>query len=45
MAPKRGEDDPTQSADPEYAGGANLLSLKQAQQEWREKQEGKAKDG
>jgi Cysteine-rich CPCC len=28
------EDDPTQSGDPEYKGGANLLSLNQAKAEW-----------
>jgi anaerobic ribonucleoside-triphosphate reductase len=28
------EDDPVQSADPDYAGGANKLSLNQARKEW-----------
>jgi len=28
------EDDPVQSADPNYAGGANKLSLNQARKEW-----------
>ena len=29
------EDDPTQSADPEYSGGANKKCLNQAQKEWK----------
>ncbi len=36
------EDDPVQSEDPDYAGGANRLSLNQARQEWfsnRERQQ------
>jgi hypothetical protein len=28
------EDDPTQLADPAYAGGANKISLSQAQKNW-----------
>lgn len=28
------EDDPVQSADPDYAGGANELSLNQYKKEW-----------
>ncbi len=28
------EDDPVQSADPNYAGGANTLSLKQFRKKW-----------
>lgn len=28
------EDDPVQSSDPDYAGGANELSLNQARKEW-----------
>lgn len=28
------EDDPVQSADPDYAGGANKKSLKEAKIEW-----------
>ena len=28
------QDDPVQSADPDYAGGANKLSLNQARKEW-----------
>lgn len=28
------EDDPVQSADPDYAGGANKTSLNQARKEW-----------
>jgi hypothetical protein len=31
------EDDPVQSADPGYAGGANMLSLNQAREEWAAK--------
>lgn len=31
------EDDPVQSADPDYAGGANELSLNQAKAEWLKK--------
>ncbi|QEM81961.1 CPCC family cysteine-rich protein [Halomonas binhaiensis] len=31
------EDDPVQSANPDYAGGANQQSLNQARQEWLEK--------
>ncbi|WP_420793545.1 CPCC family cysteine-rich protein [Roseinatronobacter alkalisoli] len=29
------EDDPIQSRDPDFAGGANKLSLRQAQKEWK----------
>ncbi|MBO1111681.1 CPCC family cysteine-rich protein [Bordetella petrii] len=29
------EDDPVQSADHDYSGGANALSLNQARQEWK----------
>ncbi|MBR4901164.1 MAG: hypothetical protein IKZ46_09515 [Victivallales bacterium] len=29
------EDDPTQSKDPDFAGGANELSLKEARAKWR----------
>lgn len=32
------EDDPTQSADPTYAGGANRMSLVQARISWKERQ-------
>jgi anaerobic ribonucleoside-triphosphate reductase len=28
------EDDPVQSAEPDYAGGANKLSLNQTRKEW-----------
>ncbi|MFM7214009.1 MAG: CPCC family cysteine-rich protein [Verrucomicrobiota bacterium] len=28
------EDDPVQSADPDYAGGANKLNLNEARKEW-----------
>jgi len=31
------EDDPVQSADPDYTGGANKLSLNQARAEWAAK--------
>ncbi|NJM37551.1 MAG: hypothetical protein HC845_06630 [Akkermansiaceae bacterium] len=31
------EDDPVQSADPDYAGGANQLTLNQARKEWDDK--------
>ena len=31
------EDDPVQSADPDYAGGANLQSLNAARRKWQEK--------
>jgi hypothetical protein len=31
------EDDPIQSADPDYAGGANQISLNQARKEWNDK--------
>ncbi len=31
------EDDPVQSADPDYAGGANVMSLNQARHEWSSK--------
>lgn len=34
------EDDPVQSADPNYAGGANRLSLNQAKQEWSSTRKG-----
>ena len=34
------EDDPSQSADPDYAGGANRLSLSEAQKQWAQKQSG-----
>ena len=30
------EDDPLQSADPDYAGGANLESLNSARRRWQE---------
>lgn len=32
------EDDPVQSADPDYVGGANKLSLKEARKEWSNRQ-------
>lgn len=32
------EDDPVQSADPDYAGGANKLSLNEARKAWRKRQ-------
>jgi anaerobic ribonucleoside-triphosphate reductase len=32
------EDDPVQSTDPDYAGGANNLSLNQAKKEWLNKE-------
>ncbi len=31
------EDDPIQSAEPDYAGGANQISLNQARKEWNDK--------
>ncbi|PYD65151.1 CPCC family cysteine-rich protein [Komagataeibacter nataicola] len=31
------EDDPVQSADPDYAGGANAFSLNQARKAWQNK--------
>jgi hypothetical protein len=33
------EDDPVQSANPLYAGGANKMSLGEARKRWRERQE------
>ena len=33
------EDDPVQSADPEYAGGANHESLNAARKRWQDKTE------
>lgn len=33
------EDDPVQSADPEYAGGANGENLNSARKRWQEKTE------
>jgi hypothetical protein len=33
------EDDPVQSADPDYAGGANHESLNSARRRWQEKAE------
>ncbi|MBP5674537.1 MAG: hypothetical protein K5787_08795 [Lentisphaeria bacterium] len=35
------EDDPTQSKDPDFEGGANELSLKQARAKWRAEQKAK----
>jgi len=32
------EDDPVQSSDPSYAGGANKDSLNEARRQWRAKQ-------
>jgi hypothetical protein len=34
------EDDPAQSADPAYAGGANRMSLNQSKKEWAERSPG-----
>lgn len=34
------EDDPVQSEDPDYSGGANILSLKQAKHNWELKKNG-----
>lgn len=31
------EDDPVQAEDPDYSGGANVLSLKQARHNWEVK--------
>ena len=36
------EDDPTQSKDPDFAGGANELSLKEARAAWRKAKKLKA---
>ena len=33
------EDDPVQSANPLYAGGANKVSLSEARKKWRESQD------
>lgn len=38
------EDDPIQKNDPNYGGGANILSLNQARKEWREKKRGQVED-
>ena len=32
------EDDPVQSTDPDYAGGANKLSLNEVRKEWSNRQ-------
>lgn len=34
------EDDPLQSKDPDFAGGANKLSLNEARKKWESKQDG-----
>ncbi|WP_354681976.1 CPCC family cysteine-rich protein [Cupriavidus necator] len=39
------EDDPVQSADPDYAGGANSCSLREAQLLWRKRKPSKHKIG
>jgi hypothetical protein len=31
------EDDPIQSAEPDYVGGANKMSLNQARKEWNDR--------
>ena len=36
------EDDPTQAKDPDFAGGANEMSLKEARAAWRKAKKQKA---
>ena len=36
------EDDPMQSKDPDFSGGANELSLKEARAQWRKAKKAKA---